>query len=129
MAAAVALTPIPQTGFLRFHIEQPRIEAYIRQSRAASTLRGYRADWRDFSVWCQEHMAQALPAAPETVCGYLAAVADRGLKVGSIQRRLSAIAAAHTARDLDSPTAKASVKLTMGGIRRALGVAQQGKAA
>jgi site-specific recombinase XerD len=128
--AAAALIPAPRTAGLTLHFEiVQRVETYVRQSRAKSTLRGYRADWRDFSAWCQDHMAQTLPAAPETVCGYLAAVADRGLKVGSIQRRLSAIAAAHVTADLDSPTTKASVKLTMAGIRRSLGVAQEGKAA
>jgi site-specific recombinase XerD len=126
--AAAALIPAPRPG-LTLHFQIERVEAYVQQSRAASTLRGYRADIRDFRSWCQEHMAVALPAEPRTVCAYLAAVADRGLKVGSIQRRLSAIAAAHTAADLDSPTQKAAVKLCMAGIRRALGVAQEGKAA
>jgi integrase len=40
---------------------------------------------------------------------------------------VSAIAANHTAAGFDSPTGKAAVKLTIGGIRRALGTHQEGK--
>jgi integrase len=40
---------------------------------------------------------------------------------------VSAIAAMHTAAGLDSATVSAEVKLTLAGVRRTLGVAQQGK--
>jgi len=50
---------------------------------------------------------QPLPAAPETVA--IAECAGR-LKVGSIQRRLNAIAEAHKAAGLESPTASGIVR-------------------
>jgi len=50
------------------------------------------------------------------------------LKVGSIQRRLNAIAQAHKAVGLDSPTHHAMVANTMKGIRRTLGTAPAQKA-
>jgi len=108
---------------------KPRVAQYIGQSRSVNTLRGYRADWRDFTAWCEARAVESMPAAPGTVCAYLTAVADRGLKTGSIQRRISAIAAAHTAAGFESPTTTAAVKLTLAGVRRQLGVMQQGKAA
>jgi hypothetical protein len=49
------------------------------------TLRGYRADWRDFCAWCESHAICWLPAVPETAA-YIAECAGR-LKVGSMQRR------------------------------------------
>src|SRR5215469_5980122 len=55
---------------------------YARRSKAANTIRGYRSDWRDFTVWCEGHGVCALPASPETVAAYLAESASR-LKVGS----------------------------------------------
>jgi site-specific recombinase XerD len=120
----VPVTPPPGLSTLKLE----RVASYVHASRAASTLRGYRADWRDFESWCHEHGATSLPAAPTTVASYISAVADRGLKVGSIQRRISAIAAAHTAAGHDSPpTASAAVRLCMAGIRRTLGVYQEGK--
>ncbi len=63
-----------------------------------------------------------MPAAPENVAAYTAECTGR-LKVGSIQRRLNAIAEAHKMAGLDSPTVAGMVKNTMKGIRRTLGTA------
>ena len=71
--------------------------------KAENTLRGYQSDWRDFCAWCEAHGVCPLPASPETVAAYIAECAGR-LKVGSIQRRLNAIAEAHKATGLESPT-------------------------
>jgi site-specific recombinase XerD len=100
---------------------------YIRASKAESTLRGYRSDWREFHVWCEGHGVCPLPASPETVAAYIAECAGR-LKVGSIQRRLNAIAEAHKAMGLESPTHSAMVANTMKGIRRTKGTAPVQKA-
>jgi integrase len=68
------------------------------------------------------------PAAPESVAAYIAECAGR-LKAGSIQRRLNAIAEAHKATGLDSPTHAPLIANTMKGIRRTLGTAPAQKAA
>ena len=90
-------------------LEQAR--EFIRASKAENTLRGYQSDWRDFCAWCEAHGVCPLPASPETVAAYIAECAGR-LKVGSIQRRLNAIAEAHKAVGLDSPTAAGMVENT-----------------
>lgn len=100
---------------------------FARRSKAESTLRGYRSDWRDFCAWCEAHVVCPLPASPDAVASYIAERAGR-LKVGSIQRRLNAISEAHKAMDLDSPTHSAMVANTMKGIRRTLGMARDQKA-
>lgn len=107
-------------------LEQAR--EFIRASKAENTLRGYKSDWRDFCAWCEAHGQCHLPASAETVAAYIAECAGR-LKVGSVQRRLNAIAEAHKAVGLDSPTAAGMVKNTMKGIRRTLGTAPVQKAA
>ena len=104
-----------------------RAREFARQSKAENTLRGYRADWRDFCGWCDSHGTGPLPASPETVSGYIADCAGR-LKSGSIQRRLNAIAEAHKATGLDSPTSAGMVRNTFKGIRRAIGTAATQKA-
>jgi site-specific recombinase XerD len=76
---------------------------FARRSKAENTLRGYRAGWRDFCAWCNENAVGALPADPESVAAYIAECAGR-LKVGSIQRRLNAIAESHKTIGADSPT-------------------------
>jgi site-specific recombinase XerD len=104
------------------------VREYIRASKAENTLRGYRADWREFCGWCEARSLCALPANPESVAEYLAECASR-LKVGSIQRRINAIAEAHKAVGLESPTHSAMVTNTMKGIRRTRGTAPAQKAA
>ncbi len=69
-----------------------------------------------------------LPATPEVVAAFIAECAGR-LKVGSVQRRLNAIAEAHKAMGLESPTHNATVRNTMKGIRRTKGVAPAQKTA
>jgi integrase len=105
----------------------PSIKRASSPGRAENTLRCYRADWRDFCVWCESHALSPLPASPETVAAYIAECAGR-LKVGSIQRRLNAIAEAHKATGLDSPTSAGMARNTLKGLRRALGAATEPKA-
>ena len=101
---------------------------FARQSKAENTLRGYTSDWRDFCAWCESHGLCPLPASPDAVAAYIAQCAGR-LKVGSIQRRLNAIAEAHKAVGVESPTHSAIVRNTMKGIRRTLGTAATQKTA
>lgn len=105
----------------------PRVQEYARASRSTNTLRGYKSDWAHFTAWCAGIGFPSLPALPETIAAYITTVADSGLKAGSIQRRVSSIAANHTASGFDSPTAKAAVRLTLAGIRRKIGTHQEGK--
>src|SRR5262249_12627057 len=76
-----------------------QVREFIRASKAENTLRGYQADWRHFCKWCEARSLGPLPAASETVAFYIAGCAGH-LKVGSIQRRLNAIAEAHKAMAL-----------------------------
>ncbi len=125
----VVIGPVTETG--ADVVPSPSLDLaleYIRASKAENTLRGYRADWREFHAWSEGHGLCPLPASPETVAAYIAECAGR-LKVGSIQRRLNAIAEAHKAMGLDSPTHAAVVANTMKGIRRTKGTAPVQKAA
>ncbi len=105
-----------------------RARDYARAAHAANTRRAYRADWAAFTAWCQARRRDALPAAPETVALYLADRADH-CKTSTLQRRLVAIAQAHKAAELESPTTHASVRAVWSGIRRIHGTAQTGKQA
>jgi site-specific recombinase XerD len=104
-----------------------RVREFIRASKAENTLRGYQSDWREFCSWCGGQNLRPLPASHESVAAYIADCASR-LKVGSIQRRLNAIAEAHKAIGVESPTHSAMVMNTMKGIRRTLGTAPAQKA-
>jgi integrase len=69
-----------------------------------------------------------MPATPATVAAFIAECADT-LRVGSIQRRLNAVAEAHKAAGLESPTHSGIVMNTMKGIRRTKGTAPAQKSA
>lgn len=103
---------------------------YAGNRDAASTRRGYRSDFVDFSTWCSRGQINlfALPAEPATVAAYFASLADRRLKVSTIERRVSAIAYVHRRAGFLPPTSADNVKAVIRGIRRGLGVEKQGKA-
>ena len=68
---------------------------YALNEKADATRRAYRSDLRHFAAWCETVRTVALPAQPAAVAGYLASMADSGLKASSIMRRAAAIAYAH----------------------------------
>jgi len=105
-----------------------QVREYIRASKSDNTIRGYQNDWRQFCGWCELRHVGPLPASPETVAAFIADCAER-LKVGSIQRRLNAIAEAHKAARMESPTHSGIVANTMKGIRRTKGTAPTQKTA
>jgi site-specific recombinase XerD len=109
----------------RLH-EQAR--AFLRASKAPSTLRAYRSDWQHFSDWCRGRGTPSLPAVPETVALYLVALAETH-RPATITRRLTSIAKAHSTAGHPNPaTAQHGVVAeTLQGIRRTLGTAQPGK--
>jgi site-specific recombinase XerD len=72
-------------------------------------VRGYRADWADFSAWRTDQSLEPLPSAPATVSGYFTSLTGRGLAVGTMSRRLSAVRFAHQLRDPPDPTTIARV--------------------
>lgn len=97
---------------------------YAQASKAPATWKAYRSDWRDFTSWCECHGRQPLPASPETVALYLAALAER-LKPATLQRRIASISQAHQAQGHETPTKSAEVRFTWSGIRRTVGTAQR----
>lgn len=129
--APVVLTAAEETATA---LSLPYIEArerardYAHAAVARNTRRAYRADWQDFAAWCEMQTRTALPATPETVAVYLAALAGKR-KTSTIGRRLSAIAQAHRTAGLPSPTAETAVRQVLAGIRRYHGTFQQGKEA
>jgi site-specific recombinase XerD len=103
-----------------------RARAYVTHSHAKNTLDAYAADWKHFSAWCDDHKRRALPASPETILCYVVDLVDR-YSVATIDRRLSSIGYAHKQARHGLPTKDPEVERTMRGIRRAKGIASNGK--
>jgi len=104
-----------------------RARDYLRAARSPNTLRAYRADWADFTAWCARRRLDPLPAEPATVALYLTDLAET-CKPSTLQRRISAIAQAHSAAGHQPPTQNHAVRGVWAGIRRVKGTAQTRKA-
>jgi integrase len=94
-------------------------EDYLKDSRAANTIRSYKSDWHDLV---------SLPAQPATVALYLTEKTAT-LKPSTLQRRVVAISQAHKGAGCDPPTAAPEVRRLLRGICRKKGTAQDSKAA
>jgi integrase len=75
--------------------------AYRAKARAPRTRDAYRSSWQRFAAWCMREGRVALPASPETVAAWMAALAD-GLDgppraASTINAYLCAIISAHRA--------------------------------
>lgn len=108
--------------------DMERAHDYAAMARSPNTLRAYAADLRDFERYCQRRGETVLPATSQTVAAYLAVLADQGLRVATLERRLAAISQAHQLAGFPSPTADAHVRSVFKGIRRHHGSAPTPKA-
>ena len=99
-----------------------------RQEKAQATRRAYRSDFEIFRAWCADRGVDALPAAAESVAGFLACQVEKGIRPSTIGRRIAAIRYAHKLAGHAIPTEDERVKATVRGIRRSLGTASRKKA-
>lgn len=102
------------------------VARYLQAAKSANTRRAYAADWRDFTGWCAARNRTALPGSVETVCFYLADLAER-MRLSTIVRRMSAISQAHQMAGMPSPAGDIAVRTVLAGIRRVKGSAPNGK--
>ncbi|EJU14177.1 MULTISPECIES: site-specific integrase [unclassified Sphingomonas] len=95
--------------------------SYRAQAKAANTIRAYTSDWSQFEGWCWQRDLNPLPARPEAVATYLAALALAGKADSTIGRHLAAIGWKHRQDGLVAPTLRDErtvIADTLAGIRR-----------
>jgi len=102
-----------------------QVAAALRGSLAANTWRAYAADWRHWSAWATEHGIVLMPAEPLELARYLVDQAAAA-RVGTLTRRLSAIAKAHVLAGHADPTDDPAVREVLRGLRREHGTARRG---
>jgi site-specific recombinase XerD len=123
---AIELFPRAPNSALESLAEQAA--KFAEAARARSTRRAYTSDVRDFEEFCAAHALPFLPSSPETIAFYITHLASR-VTVSTIRRRLAAITYAHRERGFESPATPRRhfvVREVLAGIKRTLGVAQQG---
>src|ERR1700722_7930153 len=83
---------------------------FAAAAKAAHTRRAYASDWAECARWTAAREPAPLPCPPGLLCGYLAALADAGLRASTITRHAAAIAHHHRAAGFDPPTASPAVR-------------------
>lgn len=82
-----------EVAVLEARIRELQFQLLLR--KASNTLRAYKSDLRDFNAYCRAQGLAALPAAPQTIAGYILALLERGKKPSTILRRHASISMAH----------------------------------
>jgi len=103
---------------------QERVRRLLRSAVAPETRRAYASRLKRFFTWRQaEGISTAFPTSPEVLAAYVASLADSGAAPATVEQTLAAIAAAHRAEGIPSPTETLLVKKTLKGYRRERGAA------
>lgn len=95
------------------------VRSYVASSLSMNTAKAYASDLAKFKAW-----GGVIPSTPKLLARYIAHGAA-SLKPSTLTRQLAAIANAHNAKGLHSPTSSPLVRSTLRGIRRTLGCRQK----
>lgn len=98
-------------------------------ARAPATQRAYASDWKHFTGWAASYGLEPLPASPETVARYIAALTSQGVAANTLTRRVSAIAAQHREAGHAFDRRDPVLARVLAGAKRVLGTAPIQKAA
>lgn len=109
------------SDIIPFQALKQRADFFAGASLSRTTKRAYESDWRQFFLFCQQHELEELPATPETICVYLADMADKTTAVSTIVRRMTSITAIHRAAGYDSPIKNEKVSRVLKGVKRQCG--------
>lgn len=119
-AEAASSSAITEPG-RRLGDEIAAARSYRQQAKATNTIRAYTSDWNQFEGWCDARGLDPLPARPEAVATWLAALAMAGKADSTIGRHLAAIGWKHRQEGLTAPAQRDErmvITDTLAGIRR-----------
>jgi len=99
----------------------------LKISKSQNTLRAYKSDFRDFSLFCIKHGLQSMPSNPNTVSIYLTNLSKSQAKMSTLRRRLVSIGVVHKLKGQYLDTKHPVIIENLLGIKRAKGSIQRGK--
>jgi site-specific recombinase XerD len=99
----------------------------LRSSKANNTLRAYKSDFKDFSLFCIKHNLQSMPSNPNTVSLYLTSLNKLDVKISTLRRRLVSIGVIHKLKGHYLDTKHPIIVENLLGIKRTKGSLQTGK--
>ena len=99
----------------------------LQNSKAKNTVRAYKSDFKDFSLFCVQNDFKNLPSDPKIVSLYLTHLSTKDIKISTIKRRLVSIGVIHKMKghylDIKHPL----IIENLMGIKRRKGTIQKGK--
>ncbi|MBO6727835.1 MAG: tyrosine-type recombinase/integrase [Rhizobiaceae bacterium] len=119
---AIALPAhVAGSGSLNRIVDQAR--GYAKAATAENTNKAYKADWKHFASWCRRKGVDALIPSPAVIGLYISDCANPqdgspGLKVSTIERRLSGISANFRQRGLSLDVKDRHIASVWAGIKR-----------
>jgi len=99
----------------------------LKSSKASNTVRAYKSDFNDFSLFCIQNGFKQLPSEPKVVSLYLTHLSTKETKISTLKRRLVSIGVIHKLKGFYLDTKHPSIIENIMGIKRRKGSIQRGK--
>ncbi len=99
----------------------------LKSSKAINTIRAYKSDFSDFSLFCAKNGFKSLPTEPKIVSLYLTHLSTKDIKMSTLKRRLVSIGVIHKLKGHYLDTKHPSIIENIMGIKRRKGSVQRGK--
>ena len=98
--------------------DRARVDAALRDSRAANTRAQYRSAWRGWAEWSALNGHATLPADPLAIAAYLAERVADGAAAATVRTIRAAIRAGHVDTGAYDPTGHDGVRRVLQGLTR-----------
>tara|TARA_B110000977_G_C11090474_1_gene496639 strand:+ start:58 stop:1020 length:963 start_codon:yes stop_codon:yes gene_type:complete len=122
------ITIKPISGIVSKEIKELEEETLnnLRNSKASNTLRAYKADYKDFSLFCSKNNFQSMPTQPKIMALYLTHLSKTS-KYSTLKRRLASISVLHKMKGYYIDTKHPIIIENLMGIKRTNGSNQKSK--
>tara|TARA_Y100001970_G_scaffold292086_1_gene431866 strand:+ start:1425 stop:2339 length:915 start_codon:yes stop_codon:yes gene_type:complete len=98
----------------------------LQTSKALNTMRAYKADYKDFALFCLKHGFKSMPSEPKIVSLYLTHLSQTS-KFSTLKRRLASISVIHKLSGHYIDTKHPMITENLMGIKRTIGSHQKAK--
>ena len=99
----------------------------LKNSKANNTVRAYKSDFNDFSLFCAQNGFKSLPSEAKIVSLYLTHLSTKDVKMSTLKRRLVSIGVIHKLKGHYLDTKHPIILENVMGIKRRKGSVQRGK--
>ena len=98
----------------------------LKNSKAANTLRAYKADFSDFTSFCLKNGLSSMPTEPKVLSLYLTKL-SKTAKFSTLKRRIASISVIHKIKGHYLDTKHPIIMENLHGIKRVMGTHQRSK--